>query len=127
MFDYAAPVHSYLTILLLVLYLYLAVHFFRSKDNVSALDRFLVQVARYSLLLVYIAGLVLNITLNKFVSQTHHILSIVPAVLVVGVKYLPYITRKPNTLKTYAWVFSLLVVLLVALAISAKISMMPEF
>jgi len=127
MFEYAAPVHSYLTILLLVLYLYLTIRFFRSKNNVSTLDRFLVQVARYVLLLVYIAGLVLYISLSKFVSQAHHLLSNIPAVLVVGVKYLPYITRKPNSLKIYAWVFTLLLISIIILAISAKISMMPEF
>ena len=128
MLDYAAPVHKFLTLLLMALYLFLAVRFFRSKTNeVSKLDQIMVHVARYSLLFVYVAGLVLNISLGKFVSQMHHLLSIAPAVLVVGTKYVPILTRKPNTLKLYAWVFTLLFILMIALGLTARITMLPKF
>ncbi len=128
MLDFAAPAHKFLTLLLMALYLFLAIRFFRSKtDEVSKLDQILVHVARYSLLFVYIAGLVLNISLGKFVSQMHHLLSIFPAVLVVGTKYVPILTRKPNTLKFYAWVFTLLFILMIALGLTARITMLPKF
>ncbi len=96
MLDYTAPAHGLLTYFLMVLHLVLAVRFFRSsRDEATTLDRVLVQVVRYALLLVFISGLVLNITLSQLVSQVHQIISIIPAVIVVGAKCLPHITHKP--------------------------------
>jgi hypothetical protein len=111
-----------------VIYPVLSIRLFRStREEATPLESLLVQIARYTLLLVFISGLVLNITLGKFVSQSHHILSIFAAIMVVGPKYLPYITRKPNTLKTYAWVFLILFILMIALGITAQFSTLPQF
>lgn len=128
MSDFAAPAHGILTLVLMTLYLYFAIRFFRLKtDEVSALDQFLVQVARYTLLLIFISGLLMNMVLGTFVSKAHHIISLIPAVLVVGVKYLPLLRRKDNTVKTYAWLFAFLFVLMIALGISATLMTMPKF
>lgn len=128
MLDYVAPTHGILTLVLMAIYLYLAIRFFLSKtEEASFLDRFFVQFARYSLLLVFISGLLMYMSMGKFVSTTHQLISIIPAILVVGTKYLPILTRKPNTLRTYAWVFSLLFILMIILGITARYMKMPQF
>jgi hypothetical protein len=128
MLEFAAPAHGILTLVLMALYLVLAIRFFRSKTHeASLLDQFLVQIARYTLLLIFISGLILNMLSGAFVSKAHHIISIVPALLVVGIKYLPQLRRKANTIRTYAWLFVILFGLMILLAISAKLMTMPQF
>ena len=128
MLDYAAPAHGILTLVLMALYLVLAIRFFRSKSpEISFLDTFLVQIARYVLLTVFITGLLMNMLNGAFVSKAHHIISIIPAILIVGIKYVPQLTRKENTKTTYAWLFAILLVLMIILAISARIMMFPKF
>ncbi|MBN1560406.1 hypothetical protein JW998_09160 [candidate division KSB1 bacterium] len=120
------PVHLILTLGIAALYLFFAIRFFREQDDkISAVDRALIQVTRYALLMLYLTGLFMTVTFGMTVHKLHHMISILPAIGVVGIRYLPLLTKRPNTLRTYAWTFAILFVLVLVTALSSRWSALP--
>ncbi|MBN1482905.1 hypothetical protein EH223_13305 [candidate division KSB1 bacterium] len=128
MLNYVAPAHLFLTVILALLYVYLAIRFFRNKNSKSAsFDRFLAHIARYILLVVYVSGIVMSVSMGMMVSRIHHVISLVPALLMVGIRYVPLVTRRANTLKLYAWLFVFLFILMIVLGVTSRLSHVPQF
>lgn len=128
MSNYIAPTHHYLTVILALLYLYLAIRFFRNKNRkATTLDRVIAHAARYILLIVYVSGIVMSLSLGMMVSRLHHIMSLIPAFLMVGIRYVPLLTRKKNSSTIYAWLFVILFILMIALGLTSVPSRLPQF
>lgn len=126
--NYLAPLHGIFSLALLALYAVLAVRFFRKKDDgVNLLDRMLAQMARFGLLLVYLTGLYLNVTLGRMVHSAHHLSSLLPIVVVFGIRFWPSIVNKENTPKTYAWMFAILFVLMLIIGVTTRLNVLPSF
>lgn len=125
--NYIVPAHLGLTLITMALYLLFAIRFFRKKDiDISAGERTLIQVARYGLLMLYLTGLFMSVTFGMSVHKLHHAISILPAILVVGIRYLPVLTRRDNSARTYAWLFAILFVLMLVIGATSRWSP-PQF
>jgi len=120
--------HGILTAALLAGYLWLFYRFRRKTDEtVIRLDRTLAQIVRFSLLLVYLSGLYMSVTLSRMVHPLHHILSALPVVVLLGIQFYPTLSKKEMTIKAYTWTFILMFFLILLTAISSTLSDMPQF
>jgi uncharacterized membrane protein SirB2 len=121
--NYIVPVHIGLTLVTAALYLFFTIRFFRNQDDkIRTGDRVLIQVARYTLLMLYLSGLFMSVTFGMDVHKLHHVISFLLAIIVVGIRYLPLLTKRQNSLRTYAWMFAILFVLIFVTALSSRLS-----
>ena len=125
--KYLLPLHLILTLVLMLLYLYFSIRFFRKTNiDISVGERLLVQLARYGLLTLYFTGLFLSVTYGFMVHKLHHAASIFPALIVVGIRYVPLVTKRENSPRTYAWMFAILFVLMLLIGLTSKLPALPR-
>ena len=128
MLQYVTPAHSILTVVLFLLYLFLAYRFFNKKNGeVTGADRLLAQIARYSLLLIYVTGILMYVSMGIVVSRVHLVVSLLPAILMVGIRYIPSIAGEKNKMKVYGWVLLVLGFLMIVMGLTSRISVLPTF
>ncbi len=108
-------VHPLLTVLLIVTYGFLAYRLLTRK-KVSPTDSTLAQVARISLLLTYLSGLVLSMNYGRYVHPWHHYASILPVGVIFVFQFLPGAFKKGVTIQNYAlmFLFMLLTVIIIS-------------
>jgi hypothetical protein len=61
------------------------------------------------------------------VSRAHLFVSLLPAILMVGIRYIPAIAGKKNKIKVYGWVFLVLGLLMIVMGLTSRISVLPTF
>jgi cytochrome bd-type quinol oxidase subunit 2 len=121
------PMHGIGTIALLLLYLILALVLFRKKESgIGILSKALAQVARFALLLVYLSGLFLTVTLGRIVNNAHHVLSALPVIAFLLIPFLTGHFQKEQKNKVYAWLFAILFLLILFTAISSYLTILPK-
>ena len=119
--------HGIGTIALLLLYLILALVLFRKKESgIGILSKALAQVARFALLLVYLSGLFLTVTLGRIVNNAHHVLSALPVIAFLLIPFLTGHFQKEQKNKVYAWLFAILFLLILFTAISSYLTILPK-
>ena len=124
--NYIASTHWIATLALMALYLILAIRFFQKKNNdITALDSGLTQIARFGFMLVYITGLFMSVTLGRLVHNAHHVISLLPVLVIFGIRFLPTFTKKENSATTYAWMFIFMFILMLIVGITSKLSILP--
>jgi len=110
--------HPILTLILIFSYGFLAFRLFTRKE-LAPIDSTLAQVARISLLLTYLTGLVLSVNLRHNVHPWHHYASILPVGVIFVFQFLPGAFKKGITIKSYALMFlSMLITVLIISAMS---------
>ena len=125
--NYIETGHSIGTAVLLVLYLVLSILLFNNKSGgLGAGNRALAQAARFTLLIVYISGLFLSITLGKIVHNAHHVLSVLPIVVLFSIRFLPDRFQSENKNRYYAWLFAALFILTLIAGISSRLNILPK-
>lgn len=109
--------HPILTIVLLVCYVVLIVRNLTGGSKVLGLDKFVMLVARLSLALLIFTGLMMSISYKIAVSWWHHILCLIPIVIILvyqGMAKKGQVTAKKNAI-----VFGLLFLSVVAITLVA--------
>ena len=121
MLQWASDLHPILTVLLLLFYAVLIYRFlFRELEELAAIDTVLIQSARFTLLALYLTGLVMSMNLGRWVSSWHHYLSLIPVAVLFFFQFLPSVRQKLLTIKTFGWMFLLLFIMIIIISLSAK-------
>ena len=119
--------HFWGTLVLLSLYLLLAILLFRKKENgIGGLNRMIAHIARFALLLVYLSGMFLSVTLGRIVHVAHHVISALPILVLVGHRYLPERFKSENSNRTFAWIFAVLFLLVLVTAVTSRLNILPK-
>lgn len=119
--------HGVSTLFLLLLYLALTIRLYKRRPgHIGGLNLVLAQFARFTLLVVYLSGLFLTITLNKLVHNVHHILSALPVVVFFIIPILVGRAKEENKNRIYALMFALLFFLILIAGLSSHLSILPK-
>ncbi len=122
MLQWAINLHPILTVVLLLFYAVLIYRFlFRELEELAAIDTVLIQAARFTLLALYLTGLVMTMNLGRWVPSWHHYLSLIPVAVLFFFQFLPSVRQKFLTIKTFGWMFLLLFLVVIIISLSAKI------
>lgn len=120
--------HPILAALLFFGYFLLAIRFLdKKKKKANALDKSLAQIVRFVLLLLYLTGLLMSMNLHIYVGNFHHYLSLLPVLILFAFQFMPSVFKKDVTIKDYAWMFVSMVIIILLVALSSRISYLPHF
>jgi hypothetical protein len=114
--------HLVLSILLIAVYGFLATWLFRQKgEEISPMVVTLSQLARLTLLLTYMSGLVLTMNFGRKAATWHHYASLTPIIVIFFFQFLPQAIQKPLSPKGYALMFFAMLLTIVLIALSNRI------
>ena len=120
--------HAVLTVLLIFLYVSIIIRLFRSKaETPTAADRTMGHVARLSLLLLYITGLLMSVQFNIFVSPVHHYTSLLPILVILLFQFVPAMRGRGDSPRAQAYTFIAMLIVVSLIAASAHLSIAPKF
>ena len=109
--------HDILTVVLLVLYFGIALRLLTKKKRViSTIELTLAQLARMSLLLIYLNGLILSMNMRIPVSHDHHYMSLIPAGVMLIFQFLPKKFKHELGMIGYAIMFILMGISIIVIA-----------
>jgi len=118
--------HRILPILLVIGYAILFIRFFRNPHGDPApVDTVIAYAMRYLLVLLYVSGLLMSYYLGLLVNRVHHVLSLIPLIGLIFIRYIPKLFRKGLYLKTYAWFFLALFIFIIVISLTARLSYFP--
>lgn len=114
--------HPVIAIFLILVYGYLAFRLFvRKAEELSPVDRFLSQVARFSLLIVYFSGLVMSMNLKLWAPKFHHYASLFPVVVMFLFQFIPQFLQKQIIIRGYAIYFLGMFIAILLISLSTRI------
>ncbi len=119
--------HRIIPVLLMIGYAVLFIRFFRNPHGDPApVDTAMAYAMRYLLILLYVSGLLMSYYLGLLVNRVHHVLSLVPLIGLIFIRYIPKLFRKDIYLKTYAWFFLILFIFILVISLTARLSYFPQ-
>ena len=121
MYEFIIRAHPLLVVVLIAGYVFLIYRLRRHKDDgLQPVDVAVAQAVRISLLLVYFSGLYMSINLRLGVARVHHYASLIPVVVLFLFQFLPTIRRKSMQTKDYLYLFSALLVTVIAISLTTR-------
>ncbi len=125
MFEIAAKAHPILAVILLLLYLYLGIQFYRKRNgNVDALELTVAQFIRIPFWLVYLTGLLMSMNARLSVENLHHYASLIPVVVLFAFQLLPSLLKKEVSIKNYAVMFFVMFFAVIVISLSARMNIL---
>ncbi len=120
--------HAVLAILLIFLYIAIIIRLFRGKaETATAGERAMGHVARLSLLLLYVTGLLMSVQFNIFVSPVHHYASLLPILVILLFQFIPALRGQGDSPRAQAYTFIAMLIAVSLIAASAHLSIAPKF
>ena len=112
--------HPILTVLAFGIYAGLYIRFVRKPDpRLSALEITLAHLARFSLLGLYLTGLLLSMNFHKPVHEWHHYASLIPVGVLFIFQFLPGMKNQNPTIKQVKWMFLFLALSMILISMTA--------
>ncbi len=117
MYQFTLKLHPILTILLLVIYAFLAWRWWTLKEKrPSVLMRTLAHVSRFFLLLLYLDGFMLTNYQRLPVGEYHHLAALLPVLVIFFFQFLPSLLKKPLTAKKQGLMWMAMFVCIIIIA-----------
>ena len=114
--------HPILTVILIVSYSLLAIRLFpKGKTDLGPMEIALAQVARFSLLLTYLTGLILSMNFKFDIAKIHHYASMIPVAVIFFFQFLPGALKKSVSIRGYAFMFSSMLFAVILISVTAFI------
>jgi hypothetical protein len=114
--------HPILAGLLIAGYIFLIIRLKRkNSESLQPFEVAVAQTVRITLLLLYFTGLFMSINLRMYVTRVHHYSSLLPVVVIFAFQFLPTLRKKSLSMQDYLYLFTALLIAVVAIALTAKI------